>query len=60
MSQAFKFGFGDEDIEVDDVGEGDALESNSASVAEEMPTLGITPDIHDLDDIVRPFFKSRN
>lgn len=54
MSQAFKFDFGgDEDIEVDDANEGDVLESDNGSTVGDVPTLGITPVVLELDDIVR-------
>ncbi|KAL8920174.1 MAG: hypothetical protein Q9208_006420 [Pyrenodesmia sp. 3 TL-2023] len=53
MSQAFKFDFGgDEDIEVDDANEGDVLESDNGSTVGDVPTLGITPVVLELDDIL--------
>lgn len=54
MSQAFKFSFrDDEDVEVDDASEGDAPGSDSESTVEGVPSLGIAPDVHDVDGIVR-------
>lgn len=54
MSQAFKFDFGgDEDIEVDDPNEGEVPESDNGSTVGGVPTLGMTPNVLELDDIVR-------
>lgn len=54
MSQAFRFGFGDEDVEVDDTGEDDTPQDGGESMAEEEPGLMRTPHTLDIDNIVRP------
>lgn len=52
MPQAFKFGFGDEDIEVADVGEDDTAQDEAEPTTEEVSDQGIAPCVHSLDDIV--------
>ncbi|KAL8654381.1 MAG: hypothetical protein Q9210_001541 [Variospora velana] len=52
MSQAFKFGFEDDNIEVDDVPEDEASKDADQSMLEDTPGSGLLPTLHELDDIL--------